>query len=106
MNTLRADVVVAGVNQRHGLWESGQLPEVIFSNDQLLQLRQTHKGSIIDGRDLVGSQVDPLQFVWNETPLRHWCLCSPSNNDHAFFSLAGNVLMLAKSDLLIFVILL
>lgn len=68
MNTLWVDVVVAGVNQRHGFWKSGQLPEVIFSDDQLLQLRQTHKGSIIDGRDLVGSQVDPLQFIWNKTP--------------------------------------
>lgn len=64
MNTLWANVVMAGVNQGHCLWERWQLGDVVFSDHHLLQFRQTHKCSVLDGRYLVASQVDPLQLVW------------------------------------------
>ena len=54
VNALGADVVLAGVNEGHGLWEGRQLRDVIFSNHQLLQLGQSHKRFVIDGRYLVG----------------------------------------------------
>lgn len=54
VNTLGAHVVVAGVDQSHGLWERRQLRDVVLSNHQLLQLRQTQEGPVFDGRDLIG----------------------------------------------------
>lgn len=67
VNSLRADVVVAGIDQRHGLWESRQLCDAVLSYHHLLQLGQTHKCSVLDGRYRVGREVDSLQFVWKET---------------------------------------
>lgn len=67
MNSLRADVVVAGVDQRHGLRESRQLCDAVLSYHHLLQLGQTHKCSVLDGRYRVGREVDSLQLVWKET---------------------------------------
>lgn len=64
VNAPGADVVVAGVDQGHGLWQRRQLRDVIFPDHQLSQLGQTHEGFVVDGRDLVGGQVDPLQLVW------------------------------------------
>lgn len=64
MNTLGADVVVAAVDQGHGVREAWQLGDVVLSNHQLLQFGQTQKRIVVDGLNLVGSQVDPLQLVW------------------------------------------
>lgn len=64
VNTLGADVVVAAVDQGHGVGEAWQLGDVVLSNHQLLQVRQTQKRIVVDGLNLVGSQVDPLQLVW------------------------------------------
>lgn len=66
MNTLWANVIVAGINQGHSLWERWQLGDVIFSNHHLLQFRQTHKSSVLNGCYLVVGQVNPLQFVWRK----------------------------------------
>lgn len=54
MNTLAANVVVAGIDQGHSLREGRQLREVIFSDHQFLQFRQAHERSVLDGRYLVG----------------------------------------------------
>lgn len=124
---------MAGIDQGHGLGQSRQLCDVIFSDHHLLQLGQTQKCFVINGRNLVGGQVNPLQLVWRETradTLRHLisaftngshqhqsgkCItftftCAsehPWSNIHTFsFKLGGNILMEAKSDLLILVILL
>lgn len=64
VNPLGADVVVAAVNQGHGVREAWQLGDVVLSNHQLLQFGQTQKRIVVDGLDPVGSQVDPLQLVW------------------------------------------
>lgn len=64
VNTLGADVVVAAVDQGHGVREAWQLGDVVLSNHQLLQFGQTQKRIVVDGLNLVGSQVDPLQLVW------------------------------------------
>lgn len=44
---------------------------MVLSNHQLLQFRQTQKRVVIDGPDLVGSQVDPLQLAWKATKDEH-----------------------------------
>lgn len=67
MNAPGADVVVAAIDQGHGVGEAWQLRDVVLSNHQLLQFRQTQKRVVIDGLNLVGSQVDPLQLSWKVT---------------------------------------
>lgn len=67
MDALGADVVVAAVDQGHGAREAGQLRDVVLPDHQLLQFRQTQKGVVVDGLNLVGGQVDPLQLAWKAT---------------------------------------
>lgn len=114
MNTLGADVVVAAVDQRHGVREAWQLGDAVLSNDQLLQFRQTQKRVVIDGLDLVGSQVDPLQLAWKVTKDHQKVMVPFESNNHSSLKILPgyilckrrSILIKAKSDLLILVILL
>lgn len=69
MDSLRADAVVAGINQSHGLWERRQLCEVVLSDNQLLEFRKAYESCAIDGSNLIGSQVNPFQLVWKRNDL-------------------------------------
>ena len=63
MDASGADLVVAGVDERHGDRQGGELRDVVLPDHQLLQRRQCRERAVVHGRDVVGRDVDPLQLA-------------------------------------------